>query len=266
MSKLKKTLIVVSVAIFIISGIMLGKNLLASRHENEQFENLRQIIAAPNMDVALLNEPSVDKLLDVVENIIMLPAMEKLYEINSDIIAWLRIEGTNIDYPLTHTPNDTQYYLRRSFSGEYSLSGVPFIGGGALDAGNTIIYGHNMKNGTMFADLLQYESYAFFESHQIIHLDTLYEHRQYQVIGAFWSKIYEPDESGFRYYEHTVFEDESRYDEFMSQVKVEALYKTKVPSTYGDMFITLSTCAYHVPNGRFVVIAKCVDAEVKDET
>lgn len=97
----------------------------------------------------------------------------KLIAANTDCIGWLSIDGTNISYPVMHTPSDPQKYLRRSFYGQYSQSGVPFLDGRCdLQSSNLIIYGHNMRNGTMFSDLKKYVDRDFLNAHRTVRLET----------------------------------------------------------------------------------------------
>lgn len=92
---------------------------------------------------------------------------------NADCIGWIFIDGTNINYPVMHTPDNPQKYLRLSFDKKYSQSGVPFLDGRcSLQDGNLIIYGHNMKNGTMFSDLKKYLDTAYREAHKTIEFQT----------------------------------------------------------------------------------------------
>ena len=92
---------------------------------------------------------------------------------NADCIGWIFIDGTNINYPVMHTPDNPQKYLRLSFEKKYSQSGVPFLDGRcSLQDGNLIIYGHNMKNGTMFSDLKKYLDTAYREAHKTIEFQT----------------------------------------------------------------------------------------------
>ena len=92
---------------------------------------------------------------------------------NADCIGWLSIDGTNISYPVMHTPSDPQKYLRRNFYGKYSQSGVPFLDGRCdIQSTNLIIYGHNMKNGTMFADLKKYVDKDFLSAHRTVKFET----------------------------------------------------------------------------------------------
>lgn len=83
-------------------------------------------------------------------------------EQNPDFFGWISIEGTELNYPVMHTPKDEEYYLRRDFNGEDSQSGVPFLSASCYEGcGNYLIYGHNMKNGSMFATLLAYADRDF---------------------------------------------------------------------------------------------------------
>ena len=105
------------------------------------------------------------------------PAAERniqaLIAVNGDCIGWLSIDGTSISYPVMYTPSEPQKYLRRSFYGQYSQSGVPFLDERCSTVGgNLIIYGHNMKNGTMFSDLKKYLNADFLNSHRTVRLET----------------------------------------------------------------------------------------------
>lgn len=92
---------------------------------------------------------------------IILAKYESIFEQNNDFFGWLQIEGTAVDYPVMHTPEDPEYYLRKNFDGDYSVSGVPFITSECYEGcGNYIIYGHNMKNGSMF-NSMSYVAHMF---------------------------------------------------------------------------------------------------------
>ena len=181
-----------------------------------------------------------------------------LYEMNADFFGWLRIQDTKIDYPVMFTPWDSEYYLRRDCYGEYSRSGTPFMDGGCDPEGcYYLIYGHHLSAGTMFTDLLKYADEDFARSHPIISLDTLYEHREYEVYAAFYSRIYADAEQGvFRYYDYLRLSDAETFQEFLQGVQNAALYDTGVSVAYGDELLTLSTCNYHTDDGRFALVAK----------
>lgn len=180
-----------------------------------------------------------------------------LYEENRDLVGWLSIEGMKIDAPVMQSKDD-EYYLHHDFYGKDSKYGSFYVKEQAdIDAGtNFIIYGHNMKDGSMFGDLDLYEKKSFYKEHPVISFDTLYEKRTYDIIAVFRSQVYRVDDDVFKYYQFYEAETEKEFDDFYSNIKKLSLYDTGVRAEFGDTFLTLSTCAYHVPDGRFVVVAK----------
>ena len=188
---------------------------------------------------------------------VILSDYDVLHEMNNDLFGWLRIDETPINYPVMHTPDDPQYYLRRAFDKSSSQSGTPFLDGACFEGcGNYILYGHHMKNETMFGTLPKYADKEYWEQHRTICFDTLYEHGEYEVIAAFYGKAIAEGDPGFRYYQYTDLTDPSAFAAYISQVKAAAEYETGATAEYGDVLITLSTCSYHTANGRFVVVAR----------
>lgn len=170
---------------------------------------------------------------------------------NSDCIGWLRINGTKIDYPIMQTKNNPQYYLRRGFDKQYSYMGTPF-----MDArcdmnydNNLIIYGHNMKDGKMFADLLKYRDKEYCESHNIINFVIPNEVQKYEVAAV--CKVKNDDE----WYSYTCQKDKESFNNLITHIKDKSLYLSQDEIQYGDYFLTLSTCEYSQQNGRLIVIA-----------
>ena len=191
----------------------------------------------------------------------MLKKFQKLYAKNNDIAGWLTIEDTTIDYPVMYTPGENEYYLHLDFDKNWSDPGTPFIDENCRPfddrTTNLLIYGHNMRSGIMFRELLQYENEDFGKSHNIIRFDTLYETGRYEVVGAFRSQIYpENDTEHYHYYEFFDAQDKEEFDEFIDFVKENSSYDTGITPEYGDELITLSTCASHVEDGRFAVVAR----------
>lgn len=184
-----------------------------------------------------------------------------LLEVNPDIIGWLRIPDTVIDYPVVRTDNE-DYYLHHDFYGQNSIYGTLFVKDIAdveTPGTNIIIYGHHMRNDTMFGSLDAYESEDFLKSHGIIEFNTLYEKRRYRVISVFRSEILPEDSDEFRYYDFYQADSREDFDDFYQNIKGLSEYETGVSADYGDTFITLSTCAYHTPEGRFAVVAKRIE-------
>lgn len=187
----------------------------------------------------------------------MLRKYAALYQENEDLVGWLSIEGTGIDYPVLQCEDD-EYYLHHDFYGEDSKYGCLYVREQAdLDGGtNFIIYGHNMRDGAMFGDLDLYLKESFFREHPTISFDTLYEERVYEIVAVFRSQVYHADDEVFKYYQFYEADTREEFEDFYRNIKALSIYDTGVEAEFGDTFLTCSTCAYHVEDGRFVVVAK----------
>ncbi len=155
----------------VLSGVKIHSELKEQQKEKEDFKAIAEIAELPMTEAP--TEQTESEQAEPTEE----PAAErnipKLIAANTDCIGWLSIDGTNISYPVMYTPSETQKYLRRSFYGQYSQSGVPFLDGRcSMNGGNFIIYGHNMKNGTMFSDLKKYLNTDFLNAHRTVRLET----------------------------------------------------------------------------------------------
>ena len=155
----------------VLSGINIYSELRQQQKEKEDFKAIAEIAELPMTEAP--TEQTESGQAEPTEE----PAAErnipKLIAANTDCIGWLSIDGTNISYPVMHTPSDPQKYLRQNFYGKYSQSGVPFLDSRcSMNGGNLIIYGHNMKNGTMFSDLKKYLNTDFLNSHRTVRLET----------------------------------------------------------------------------------------------
>lgn len=190
----------------------------------------------------------------------ILKKYKALYMENGDVAGWLTVEGTKIDYPVMQCGDD-EYYLHHDFDGKDSKYGCLYVRERAdLENGtNFVIYGHNMKDGNMFGELDLYLEEEFYREHPDVSFDTLYEERSYKILAVFRSQVYSEDADAFKYYQFYGADTEEEFDDFYENVKALSLYDTGVTAKFGDTFLTLSTCAYHVNNGRLVVVAKRVE-------
>lgn len=150
----------------VLAGANIYSELKERQKEKENFAAVSQV-AEPTVTTAQTESEPTER-----------PAAERniqaLITENADCIGWLSIDGTNISYPVMHTPSDPQKYLRRNFYGKYSQSGVPFLDGRCdLQSTNLIIYGHNMKNGTMFSDLKKYVDRDFLNAHRTVKFEMV---------------------------------------------------------------------------------------------
>ncbi|RKJ17550.1 class B sortase [bacterium D16-50] len=181
---------------------------------------------------------------------------------NSDMAAWLQIPGTGMDYPVMWTPRDEEYYLYRGFDGKDNRNGCLILDtDSCLDplTTNLIIHGHNQESGAMFGHLPKYEDFSFYEEHKNITLYTKELQRNYEVIAVFRSEVYKKTDQVFKYYKFFQADTQEEFDYFYENIKDLSLYDTGVEAEFGDHFLTLSTCVYHVERGRLVVVAKEVD-------
>lgn len=187
-----------------------------------------------------------------------------LYELNSDLAGWVSIVGTNVNLPVMQTVFDEEFYLHKNFDKEEDRAGLPFIDYrcDTVDRStNIIIYGHNMKNGDMFHDLLLYENKKFFDDHRYIRFDTIYEEAIYEIVAVFRSKVMYMTDDAFKFYNFIEADDEDDLSEYLAQIAGMSLYDTGSSEGLTDELITLSTCEYTEEDGRFVVVARRVEEQ-----
>ena len=188
----------------------------------------------------------------------ILAKYETLYKKNKKLIGWLKIDDTNIDYPVMQTVNN-EYYLDHNFNQEYDKNGSLFLDkdcNAAFPNTNMIIYGHHMKSGKMFGNLNYYSKESYYKEHPRIQFDTIYEEGLYDIMYVFRSRIYNEDEVVFKYYKFLDVNSEDEFYSAMDEMARMSLYDTGVTAAYGDKLITLSTCDSSEEDGRFVVVAK----------
>ena len=190
----------------------------------------------------------------------VLPEYADLYGENPDLAGWLTIDGTPIDYPVTQS-QEPDYYLHRNFKKEESAHGCLYAKESCdlfAPSDNVIIYGHRMRDGSMFAGLAKYRSEAFFRDHPAFRFDTIYERHTYTIFAVFTTTA--TKDAGFAYHLFENAADKAEFDGFVSTCKALSLYDTGITPMYGDKLLCLSTCEYSQANGRLVVAA------VRDET
>lgn len=188
--------------------------------------------------------------------------MEQVKELkkeNEDIIGWLEIKDTNINYPILQG-TDNEFYLTHNYKKEKVTGGSLFLDKSydfSVPSSNLLIYGHRNKKGIMFEDLLKYKDEQFYKEHPKIRFTTTEDDSEYEIISVFYSKVYYQDERNvFRYYYFINAENEEQYNEYVNNAKKASIYDTGKTAEYSDQLLTLSTCEYSQTNGRFVIVAK----------
>ena len=241
MKKLKKIIYPLCAVILLIAA----GNLWEIRQSTEKSTALYQSLAdqAHDKDVRAGYDPIVN------------PWIVDLQKQNKDLAGWLRISGTNIDYPVMQTGEDNDFYMNHDFDGREDPHGTPFLDVNCRigQSENLIIYGHHMKDGTMFQNLMFYKAAEFCEKNGVIQFDTPIESAQYQLLYVL--TMSEKEAMDFPYYQYIDLSEEKNYEEFLNQCTRYAIWSAEeIPQTCAGL-LTLSTCEYSKENGRLVVVA-----------
>lgn len=254
---MKKTiciiLIVAFAALFCTSAYFIFDHYRQEEQQAELYDSLADMV-----DSAAETEEPAEPILYTEEKTV-LPELAELYQQNSDLAGWIRIEDTNINYPVMHTPDNPDFYLKHGFDKEYSDYGCPYVQENCdvqLPSDNVIIYGHHMKNGSMFCDLEKFKSQDFWQEHKTFFFSTVTDRYEYEIVSVFKTFVYSDSPDSFKYYHFVNAETQEDFSAFVDKCKELSLYETGVSAEYGDKLITLSTCEYSHTNGRLVVVAK----------
>ena len=176
-----------------------------------------------------------------------------LLELNPETVGFLTIDEV-ITLPVVQKENDNEYYLTHGFDGRKSQAGALFMDGSNLlvpEDAALIIYGHNMRNGTMFQKLINYEDTAFLKKHPLVQFDTIYENRTYVPFAALTATL-EPYSE--RYLDVRQFSfSQGSFEDYIERIRELSLYESPVDVVYGDSVLMLVTCEYLHDNGRFIV-------------
>ena len=173
---------------------------------------------------------------------------ETLYETNPNIVAWIKIEGTEVNYPIVQGDNN-QYYLTHTVAETENKCGSIFLdyeNTSDLSDKNTIVYGHNMKNGSMFRTITKYEKAEFFQEHPSVWILTPSYQIEYTLLSAHFTPL-----KGSTYDLH--FENDSEFNNFLLKEKNNSIYDTNIPINNVKQTVILSTCKGSKNVNRFVV-------------
>jgi len=267
-----RILIVVFALAFAVSAFLLIRYFVASRKEAKVYDELASIVETAREN-ALKAQPvtpgnpeePVSPWVEVThpetgQPVQVLPEYAELFTMNPDLVGWIQLPGTKLDYPVMQTPQEPNYYLKRNFHREKSSHGCIYVQEDCnvfTPSENLTIYGHRMRDGSMFYPLESYKKQAFYEDHRIIRFDTIRERHQYEIFAVFLTSATKG--KGFAYNTFVDGADQTDFDNFVARCKKLSLYDTGITPTYGDKLITLSTCEYSQNNGRLVVVARRID-------
>ncbi len=211
----------------VLAGVKIHSELKERQKEKKDFASVAEIAKLPMTEAPAesVTDTETETSAEPTEQPVAGHNIQALIAVNGDCIGWLSIDGTNISYPVMHTPKEPQKYLRRNFYGKYSQSGVPFLDGRCnLQSTNLIIYGHNMKNGTMFADLKKYVDRDFLNAHRTVKFETM---------------------DGIRYFTVTKVLKTNTSDAWYDRIAAE-----------DGRHLILSTCYGSGKDGRLLIIAE----------
>ncbi len=233
-------LTVIFYSLFGLSKLWLGTVKSKAVMEEVQQVYEHQIEAYESMEEDQREEPIIN------------PLFYELLEINEEVVGWLRIPNTVINYPVVQA-EDNEYYLSRNLKKETSSAGSIFMdyrNNLSMNSPHTILYGHRMKDGTMFGQLTQFLNEDFLKKHSHFQFETLTESYDLEIFSIYITT------TDFDYIK-TSFEHGEEYAQFLQQIKQKSYYEMDVDVAEEDYILTLSTCDYtlDVEDGRLVIHA-----------
>ena len=263
MKKTVYTLIVVLLLlVFGVSAFFVGRYIVQSRAQAEKNAALAQLkeSAKETQPATEATEETVPEgtfgAVEVRDENGMLAEYGEIYAQNPDLVGWIRIDGTKLDNPVMQTPDRPNYYLDHDFYGEASDWGAIYAREECdvnAPSDNITLFGHNMRDGSMFAVANSYVDKATWEENPLIFFDTLNEYRVYKIFAVF--KTSASLGKGFTYHHMIDADSKEDFDAFIAKCKELSFYDTGITPQYGDKTICLSTCEYTLENGRLVIAA-----------
>ena len=255
--KRRKLIVVLSSLVAVLCFGYFGVYYFFAARTSMDYEQLSDL-KNKNYNFQINDEVHIHRTNDELPDI--LPEYEILYQKNKKLIGWIKIDDTNIDYPVMQT-SDNEYYLDHNYNQEYDKNGSIFLDTACSvypRSTNLIVYGHHMKSGKMFGNLQKYAKESYYEEHKLIQFDTIYEKGTYEIMYVFRSQVFNEDDLVFKYYQFINANSGNEFESYMDEMKKLSLYDTGVTANYGDSLLTLSTCDNSQTDGRFVVVAKKV--------
>ena len=241
--KIYNVLIIISALVFLVSGYFLIKYLYLDPKQNDDLYN--------DLRKAYYNSETKEANLD------------ELRKINKDIIGWIRVENTPVDYPVL----ESEDYLYKNYKGEYSRYGSIFTDNVCKlekNPQNIILHGHHMNNGSMFASICEFANLTFYKANPTFTFDTIYGKGKWKVISVFRTNT-EPDQGEiFNYLVSDFGTKKDNFLEFIYQIRLRSIIDIPVDVSEDDQIVTLSTCSYELKDFRTVVVARKV-RENEDE-
>ncbi|WP_170885448.1 class B sortase [Bacillus alkalicellulosilyticus] len=242
--KIKRVFVYSCIAIFLFSTYKVVDSYVSSYQNQQVYASVQEVynndvIPKKSIPPKESNEPIIQE------------PFESLLDINEDTVGWISIEDTKIDYPIVQR-DDNEYYLTHDFEQTPSKAGsifMDFRNASDFTDRHSILYGHHMRDGSMFKGLMAFRDIEFFEENQVFSVQSLYEETRWEIFSAYVT------DTTF-YYIVTDFDTDEEYLDFLHELQVRSLHKTDIELSSDDQILTLSTCAYDFNDARFVVHAR----------
>jgi sortase B len=249
----KRVILIILIAVFVYSGYQLTQYLYdgyASSNLNDRMKE--QYEAAQKAQQKLIHADQEELTEEQLKQSYQ-ERFDQLLEINSDIVGWIKIENTGIDYPVVQS-SDNDYYLNHNVEKQPSARGSIFMdyrNTNVNDDLHTVIYGHDMKDGSMFGQLSKYKDEVYYSEHDMITFEGTEGPTKFQIFSVY---IYSPEDRFFEY----EFADDQQYNAYLDKIVKKSRYDTGIKVTSDDQLLTLVTCEDDVNDARLIVHAKRV--------
>ena len=249
------------VVVIVACGLWLGYYAVDSQHQKQTYETLAKdfLLEEPESSLSLAEDDSSGESSTAGGTVVTLTTAPPRHDLaalqaeNSDCVGWLTIPDTGIDYPIMHTPDEPEQYLRRDFHGNHASGGTPFLDGrntAQVESQNLTVYGHNMLDGSMFKPIVQYLEPNSRQTHQDIYLELNGAQYHYQVVAALETNTRSP------VYTYTGLSDSTEMEDFRAML-LEETGLDAIPQAEG--YLTLSACNDQGGKSRVLVIAALVE-------
>lgn len=257
----KNLLLVISIALLIFSIVGLGFRWRDQQNNEKAVDEARKIAEASQTnredpEPNLHQEEAID-INHKEEPKILLPFIEELQQRNPDVVGWITVDGTEIDYPVVQA-EDNEYYLKRDWLGADNSAGAIFMDyrndpeGLRERKSHTILYGHHRQDGSMFQNLMNYKDESYFRENQTFEVTDQYGSHTFEIFSAYVTG------TDF-YFIETRFPQDEDFETFIDSIEERSMFDTDIEVTAEDHILTLSTCTYEYDDARYVVHARRVD-------